>query len=311
MCALGDYSCDERGDVGCWTREAACVHLAHLEPNAALLSGPLLVEAVGRLVEIFCGRMDRLRGPARTALLALLRRRDDPVLDELRRVFAQDLQEEDAWWDEGCGCLLVAAPVAVGEGALLGLAASVGGRAPAAAARAALLRFVAGQAAAQEAIWRRLAPAVLTRRNGDERVAGPLLAVLELLLRNGCFAGEEGGQLRALCRSCMITVGGGGNVVLLCTGLDLLCALLRLPDRDGAALRSVAELLDHPYPRVRQHAALRLHVALAAGDVAAWPLHDETRAQVEALLIEGASQENNANVAKQVWALLDSRTHIQ
>ncbi len=72
LCALRDYATDERGDVGSWTREAACLQFPHF-----LACLPWDVEGAdalaSALLEIMSGRLDRLRGPAQGEFTSFVR----------------------------------------------------------------------------------------------------------------------------------------------------------------------------------------------------------------------------------------------
>lgn len=293
--ALGDYTTDERGDVGCWTREAACIHLPRLLQKEFWSDGLQVEEALCRLAEIYSGRMDRLRAPARAAIIALTK--FFPHLEQIRLVFAVEDQSPDEVWNECCNCLLVTEPKSFVFGAFLGLSVSSGLRAPDARAREVLVRFVASRPELQSRLWSIVIPQLLRERGRDDRVISHLLSCLDSLLRNGCFLASDVNQVQSACWDAF---SSSTSVPLLCVGIDVMCAMLRFHDKDGASLKQVALLLDHAYPRVRQHCCLQLHVAVSSFGLG----KENVRSQIEALLIQGASQENNVNVAKQVWLLI-------
>lgn len=105
-----------------------------------------------------------------------------------------------------------------------------------------------------------------------------------------------------------------GSVVALTAAADVLCSLLRA-GRGRAALLRAARLLAHRWPRVRQHCALQLHLALALGFVVGdvfffvferllegSPLMHWNR--IEVLLLSAAAQDSTEIVAEEVWKLL-------
>lgn len=160
--------------------------------------------AVSRLAEAVAGRLDRLRRPARIALAAMAR--TFPSLAHLSRLFPEDKEEkkeeekeDQEWWLVACSCL--EEPGAVASGALAGLAAAAGLRAPDERPREALLRFVAARPELQRRLWCSLLPRLLGDVPDDEvssgeipeevgkmgRLAGHSLALLDALLRNGCL----------------------------------------------------------------------------------------------------------------------------
>ncbi len=240
--------------------------------------------------------MDRLRAPAREAIKRLVAV-EAARLAPVGLVF-EKFDEPEFVWSACCQCLLLSDPPAFAENAVWGLAVSSGLRAPDARAREALVRFLAGSngAVVQTRLWREIAPNLVKKYARDDRVISHLLACIDVLLRNGCFVKEQFDVMRQLCWG---TFASSSNVPLLCVGIDVMCAML-LVSGDENAVMQVADLLNHPYPRVRQHCCLQLHVVVSS--LALW--NEEVKSKIEALLIQGSSQENNVNVARQVWQLL-------
>ena len=100
--------------------------------------------------------------------------------------------------------------------------------------------------------------------------------------------------------ACWNAFAGSGQVHVLCAGIDVMCALLRFPDPLHSLRRLVEVMVDHSYPRVRQHACLQLQLLISSNE-SLCP-NDETRDRLVFILIGGAKSE--ASVALQAKAVL-------
>ena len=309
LAALGDFSVDERGDVGSWAREAACLRLPHLLLRCEW-SEAEADEMVSRLLHILAGRMDRLRMAALAALRALLssdRISSISHREQLRRLFRANLEfpDEQSLW-ETCCCTLPFA--AYRHSVFVALCVTGGLRSSHEEARMVLLRYLSSKEAQQavaNALWEAL-PMLLEQYACTERVIPHLLASLDSLVRNGCFdeAASHHGvmhveRVRMACWKAFVRSTRVPNV---CVGIDLMCALMRLKEPKSSFHLLLMHLLPHPYPRVRQHACLQLQLALSNFEEALCPDAD-TRERLVFLLIGGAGSQ--ASVATQVNSLLN------
>ncbi len=296
LVALRDYAIDERGDVGSWSREAACVKLPLLLDSC--WSSKDCEEACAALAEIVAGRMEQLREPAVAALKCLVAF-CKPGLDDLAVVLKDE--SNGSVWNSSCRLLLVSSE-RVRQCTFLSLCVSSGLRTPDAVARETLLRFLSGKVGLLcRLLWREDVPQLLRQYARDDRVISHLIACVDCLVRNGCFDDfiADGCAADAVRGECWAAFANSSSVPLLCVGIDLMCALLRFAN---ATVAPLVVLLGHRYPRVRQHCCLQLQLQLSLIESLC---PDETcRSQVLAALLEGALQDSDVDVSGRVRVIL-------
>lgn len=300
LAALNDYALDERGDVGSWTREAAALRCGEFL-RVLPWTRTQLDALASALLSIIAGRLDRLRRVALAALQLVLvaadgathakqlaalfpasapsesvARKEEEEEEEGKEEKADGVREErfdddgdmhgSALWSACAACLALDAH---SKSMLVALCTSAGMRAPDAGARAALLEYLFAQRT-NEALLARLwdhLTGLLREHVRDERVLPHLLVCGDVVLRNGCFdhSHPSSASLSALRHAVVDALVQSPSIPLLCAGIDLGCALLRFaPDARPYMHAALLPFLAHSYPRVRQHAALQLHVQVLA-----------------------------------------------
>ena len=312
LTALQDYSTDERGDVGSWAREAACLMLPKLlSQKKNIWSREALDHMVSHLLEIMAGRMDKLKKPARKALSFVLEQESLPLThrNELKSIFVKDEEEQDvdvdgrvdSLWQSCCLCLSLEQH---GRDVFLSYCVSSGLRTPDPEARAILTKFLSQPENKMLAcdLWKH-AVQMIDSQQGVERTLPHLLCCLDALVRNECFdnAAKQAPQYaRAIGVSCWNAFSNTSSISLLYVGVDLMCALLKF---DQSLLESILLMLDHRFPLVRQHCSLQLHLQFASVDSLCQDAN--TRDQLTTLLIEGTTSE--ASIYDQVVAILGKK----
>jgi len=294
--ALGDYSTDNRGDVGSWVREASMralpptLQLLYAADAAALHASGLALAAAQLLLKQAAEKIDRTRAAAAASLSRLLLSLPPDSLPhsaELRLAFlpAGEASLAAAAFQSpseafGRLCPLLRLPPYLPP-LMQGLLISAGalGESLAAAASAALLAQLDSpdsQQAAFSCLLDALQAAQARRDAAAGRVTLPALRTAELML-GGCAslaAGARGAQplrLRAL-RCCEAEYSASEDVAALCAtacALAQLAAVLEEGDSEPcdvnlrrAALTAICRLLACPFPRVRRAAAEAAYLRL-------------------------------------------------
>ena len=281
---FGDYSADNRGDVGSWVREAAMLALEQVVPRvlqaegcAEWLAPERIKSIIDALIQQLCEKIDRIRSCAGHVLVKLLLLEPPlpgvPHRDLLLQVLVDHEQPavQVDWKSPAAAFPRLVQLVQLPDytlPAVSGLVMSVGGLAEGTGKHSwgALLSQLQSKSSKDTRLQ---VASTLTHTlgvfQGVDRVIVPIFKTAHLIVTNGCLDDLEESEMgiaEALLRSAQVELRGCNDVVKLESGASLVAAILQFPFAAVRvpSLQTLLAFLCHKFPRVRRKAAEELYM---------------------------------------------------